>query len=383
MYSRYGVFPSEMRILRVAQKVYPSVAGGGAYHVHAMSRNQAAAGHEVTVLTVAQDGESPGIEGRNGYTVIRCGAPVEFLGNTISPGVARHLRSVDSYDVVHAHSHLYFSTNLAALRRCVGATPLAITNHGLYSQSAPEWVFDIYLRTVGRLTFHTADVVFCYSETDRERLRNLGVGTDVAVVPNGIDVSRFTPDGQVSDLAPDEGPVVLFVGRLTDGKRPADAIETISRLRPDYPDVQLYLAGDGEQRADLEALTADRGITDAVTFLGRVAYDEMPALYRAADALVLPSRAEGMPRTVLEGLATETPVVTSDLPQLRSITDEAGRTAPVGEPAEFAARLADVLADPQHAKALGERGRELVTEQYMWADTVDQTTARLLTLIDE
>lgn len=372
---------ADVRILRVAQKAYPAVTGGGAYHVHAMSRDQAALGHDVTVLTVTQDGESSGTEERDGYTVVRCGAPIKILGNTLSPGVARSLRRVREYDIVHAHSHLYFSTNLAALMRIFDDTPLAITNHGLYSQSAPEWVFESYLRTVGRLTFDAADVVFCYSETDRKRLLELGVRTDVAVIPNGIDVSRFTPEGPVSNLVTSGAKTVLFVGRLTDGKRPADAIDAVARIRETHPEIKLYIAGDGQKRHSLESLAEDRNLSAAVSFLGQVAYDEMPALYRAADVLVLPSRTEGMPRTILEALATGTPVVTSDLPQLRSLTDVAGYVAPVGDTDAIAEGISSVLGRPDYARQLGERGRELIMDRYTWRNTVAETTDRLKQLI--
>jgi glycosyltransferase involved in cell wall biosynthesis len=346
-----------------------------------MSRDQAALGHDITVLTVTQDDESSGTEERDGYTVVRCGAPIEILGNTLSPGVARNLRRVGEYDIIHAHSHLYFSTNLAALMRIFDDTPLAITNHGLYSQSAPEWVFESYLRTVGRLTFDAADVVFCYSETDRKRLLELGVRTDVAVIPNGINVSRFTPEGSVSNLVTSGVKTVLFVGRLTDGKRPADAIDAVARIRETHPEVKLYIAGDGEKRHSLESLVESRNLSAAVTFLGQVAYDEMPALYRAADVLVLPSRTEGMPRTILEALATGTPVVTSDLPQLRSLTDVAGYVAPVGDTDAIAEGISSVLGRPDYARQLGERGRELIMDRYTWRNTVAETTDRLKQLI--
>ena len=104
-------------------------------------------------------------EEREGYTVVRCAPTVEVLGNEISVGVARALRNAGEFDVVHAHSHLYFSTNLAGMVRFLGETPLAITNHGLYSQNAPEWLFNLYLRSVGPWTFNRADVVFCYSHS--------------------------------------------------------------------------------------------------------------------------------------------------------------------------------------------------------------------------
>ncbi|QLH76853.1 glycosyltransferase family 4 protein [Halosimplex rubrum] len=362
--------PRSLRILRVAQKVYPDVAGGGAYHVHALSRDQAAMGHDVTVLAVAPDGDGdrPHVEQRDGYTVVRYPPTAEPLGNAVSAGVAQFLRRTDEYDVVHAHSHLYFSTNLAALARRLSGTPLAVTNHGLYSQTAPKWVFDAYLRTVGRWTFDSADVAFCYTDEDRDRLRDLGVSVPVEVVANGIDTARFTPDGPRSDdLAGD--PAILFVGRLVDGKRPGDALAAFERLRERAPNAGLTICGDGPLREKLEERVRDRGLDEAVRFLGHLSYETMPAVYRAADALVLPSEAEGLPRTVLEAMATDVPVVTSALDQLTGVVDGGGETVPVGD----VDRFADALAAVTEERA-AYSPRAVVEDGYDWATTVEQTT---------
>jgi glycosyltransferase involved in cell wall biosynthesis len=370
-----------VRILRVAQTVYPDVTGGGAYHVHAMSRDQAAAGHDVTVLTVARDPDAPRREERDGYTLLRRPATVEPLGNAVSLGVARELARAGAYDAVHAHSHLYFSTNVAALRRRLRGPPLAVTNHGLYSQTAPEALFDRYLRTLGRATFDSADTVFCYTGADRDRLRDLGVSTDVTVVPNGIDTGRFAPDGPASDRVP-PGPVVLFVGRLVEGKRPRDAVRALARVRERTgPDARLVVAGEGPLREPVTDLAADLAVRDAVTLLGHLPYDEMPRLYRAADALVLPSRAEGLPRTVLEALASGTPVVTSDLPQVAPVAEAGGRTAPPGDVAAFADALATLLEDDDLRASLGAAGRARVAAEHDWSDTVARTTDRLAALV--
>lgn len=168
-----------MRILCVAQKVYPEVTGGGPYHVHAMSRDQAAMGHDVTVLTIADNAALPKRERRDGYTIVRRPKTISLLGNDLSGGVACFLQQADNFDVVHAHSHLYASTNLAALKRRFGGTPLAITNHGLYIQNAPEWLFDLYLRTVGQWTFDQADVVFCYTNEDRKRVKEFNMESPI------------------------------------------------------------------------------------------------------------------------------------------------------------------------------------------------------------
>jgi len=371
-----------MRILRVAQKVYPDVTGGGPYHVHAMSRDQAAMGHDVTVLTVDADGDSgeaegrPHVEERDGYAVVRFPATTAPLGNAVSAGVAQFLRRADEYDVVHAHSHLYFSTNLAALARRLSGTPLAVTNHGLYSQTAPKWVFDWYLRTLGRWTFDSADVAFCYTDEDRDRLRGLGISVPVAVVANGIDTERFTPAGPASeDVVGD--PAVVFVGRLVEGKRPEDALAAFERLRERAPDAGLTVCGDGPLRGELERSVRERGLDEAVRFRGHVPYEGMPAVYRAADALVLPSEAEGLPRTVLEAMATDVPVVASALDQLVGVVDGGGETVPVGDVGGFADALAAVTADPN-----AYAPRAVVEDGYDWATTVARTTERLERIVE-
>jgi glycosyltransferase involved in cell wall biosynthesis len=357
-----------MRILRVAQKCYPNVKGGGAYHVHAMSRDQAAMGHDVTVLTVDPGRERPQFEERDGYTVVRYPVSMSLLGNDIAAGIASFLQRAQKYNIIHAHSHIYFSTNLTALKRRLGDIPLAITNHGLYSQNASEWLFDLYLRSVGRWTFNQADVVFCYTEEDRERVRELGVGSPIKVVTNGVDTERFTPEGETSELINHDGSVVLFVGRLVDGKRPQDAVRAVSQLPADLS-VKLYVVGDGPMRSELEEMAAG-----AVEFLGHVPYDKIPAVYRAGDALVLPSRAEGLPRTVLEAFASGVPVVSSHLEHTAPVVRAGGETIEIGDVEGYVSALERVLGESQE---LGADGRQTVVEEFRWQDTVRRSTSVL------
>lgn len=361
-----------MRILRVAQKIYPKVPGGGAYHVHAMSRDQATMGHDVTVLTISNDNSLPRREQRDGYTIVRRAPTVEVLSNEVSLGVAQFLRDTDEFDVIHAHSHLYFSTNLAALQRRFGDVPLAITNHGLYSQNAPEWLFDLYLRTAGRWTFNQADVVFCYTEEDAERVRDFSVDSRIKVVANGIDTERFTPEGPESDLINHDEYVVLFVGRLVEGKRPQDAINAMSRLPADL-NAKLYIVGDGPLRSDIQAMANG----NTVKLLGQIPYDEMPAVYRAGDLLLLPSRAEGLPRTVLEAFASGMPVVSSHLEHTAPIVRKGGLTVEVGDIDGYAEAISRVL---EQKTTLSKHGRQTVVNDFRWQDTVEQTTAILESL---
>lgn len=371
-----------LHILRVAQAVYPAVGGGGAYHVHALSRDQAAMGHDVTVLTTRSDPDSPHLETRDGYTVVRFDPMAKPLGNALSVGLARYLRdAVAGVDVVHAHSHLYAATNVAAVCRWVSETlggrvcarrPLAITNHGLYSQTAPERLFDLYLRTLGRWTLDQADVVFCYTEADRKRLASVGVDSPVAVVPNGVDTTRFTPDGPVHETVAAGDPSLLFVGRLVEGKRPAQSVRLARRLAATYPECQLTVCGDGPLREELEAMAGPETV-----FLGEVPYDEMPGVFRAADTFVLPSRAEGTPRTVLEALASATPVACSDLPHLRAAFGDSVRYFD-GEDVDDMVATVEAALDGDSGEAHSIDSSS-VTD---WNETVGRTTSVLGDLVD-
>jgi glycosyltransferase involved in cell wall biosynthesis len=328
-------------------------------------------GHDVTVLTVTNDKTLDQRERRNGYTIIRQPSTATLIGNHISAGVAKFLWEADGFDVIHAHSHLYASTNLAAIERRLSETPLAITNHGLYSQNAPKWLFNLYLRTVGRWTFNQADMVFCYTDKDQARVQSFGVKSPIEVVINGIDTGRFTPDGPQSDRINHDGPVVLFVGRLVEGKRPQDALQAVSHLTESL-NAKLYIVGEGPMRKQLE-----ESKYDCVEFLGQVSYDEMPNVYRAGDILILPSRAEGLPRTVLEAFSSGIPVVSSHLEHTAPIVREGGETVEIGDIKGYSKALNRVLQNTE----LGSVGREVAVERFRWQQTVTETTRRLELLL--
>ncbi|AEM59479.1 glycosyl transferase family 1 (plasmid) [Haloarcula hispanica N601] len=364
-----------MHILRVAQDIFPETVGGAPYHIHALSRDQAAMGHEVTVLTVSEEVEEREVTDQDGYTLIKQPPKLELLGNQIFANTVGDLRGLEDFDVVHTHSHLFFSSNVAALYCRMANIPIAITCHGLNSQRGPFWFSRAHLRTLGKWTYDSADVTLCYTDVEQSKLRDLGVDADIAVVNNGIDTNRFSPAGQTHpDIASQGGQAIVFVGRLVDGKRPQDVLAAFDTVRERCPDASLFFCGDGPLRDSLESTVADEGLTDAVEFLGRVPYQKMPSVFRAADLFVLPSRTEGFPRTVIEALACETPVVASDLEQTSKIVNQTGETVQVGNVEGFATAISDLLSDQRGLSELGKHGRAIVTTRYNWEETVQETT---------
>jgi len=364
---------ASLRILRVASDVYPDVMGGVGIHVHEMSKLQAKLGHEVTVLTSDHgDRGQPRKENRDGYEIRRHRELVSPIDNSIFPGLAQSLFQMASdYDVVHAHSHLFFSTNLAAVFSRLDDTPLVVTNHGLISQTAPKWLQKAFIPTVARFTLNTADQIFCYSETDEQRLRERGIKTDVSVIHNGIDCETFVP----MDVDTSEGLQVLFVGRLKPGKGVDDLLVAFEDVIKEFPEATLKIVGDGPLRDGLAQLAKDKGIYSSVRFAGRIPNDEMPKVYAASDVFVLPSKNEGLPRTVLEAMACRTPVVTSSLPQLEPVVEGAGFMIDADSTEQISEYIGKLLEDRDQRISMGETGRRRVEKEYSWAETVRKTTS--------
>jgi len=367
-----------LNILRVATDLYDDVTGGGAIHAHAMSKRQAAWGHDVTVLTSDHgDDARPNVTESDGCTTIRHRELARPMENSITPTVLRSLRRrLPEADVVHAHSHLYFTTNLAAAVSRLSETPLVITNHGLISQTAPKWVQRLFIPTVARFTFNSADRICCYTDTDRKRLRDRRVTAPISVVENGIDCERFTPaEGQSEQY-------LLYVGRLTDVKGVPVLLDAFARLTERYPTLSLRIVGDGPQRDAYEARCESLGVADRVTFVGDVPYREMVEQYQDSLAFVLPSKNEGLPRTVLEAMACEIPVVTTALPQLEDVVAGAGYTVEAGAIEDFVAAIDRLVADEATRREFGATGRRRVVENYAWEETVELTTDLYYELLD-
>lgn len=361
----------KLKILRVAQQVYPKAPGGGAYHVHALSRDQGLKGHDVELLTISKSNNQ---YKDNHYKVTASPVTAEIFKNQLSIGALKRLVNTEKYDIVHAHSHLRSITNFSAICKYINKTPLLITNHGTHSQSVPYWFSELYNRSVGRTTMNRADVVFSYTEEEKKKLREFGINSRIEVVHNGIDHTRFRPDVDTHSQMNTSGPIILFVGRLSEGKRPQDALVAFDKIRDVFPESSLYMCGDGPLYEELLAKSSKLNCRDSVHFLGNIGYKNMPSIFSAADVLLLTSRMEGFPRVILEALAAETPVVASELEQITNLVEQTGRTAPIGDTDAFAEGIMSLLENEDTRQFLGRRGREIIKEEFSWSETVDEVT---------
>ncbi|NDP41111.1 MAG: glycosyltransferase family 4 protein [Aromatoleum sp.] len=182
------------------------------------------------------------------------------------------------------------------------------------------------------------------------------------IVPNIIDLSRFAP-GSRDPAALD----VLVSRNLEDIYDIATAIEAFAAIRALHPQARLTIAGSGPRRADLEALCAKLALGAAVRFTGRVDNEQMPDLYRSADVLLNPSLVDNMPISLLEAMASGTPIVTTNVGGIPFLVED-GRTALLVEPRQPQAMAAAVLRlidDPALATRLSDAGLA-AARNYTW-----------------
>jgi glycosyltransferase involved in cell wall biosynthesis len=177
----------------------------------------------------------------------------------------------------------------------------------------------------------------------------------IRCLPYGVDVDRFTPDGEVADLG--EGVVILGIGRLVGQKGFEDLIAAAAAMNSKP---RVALLGEGPLAGDLRARAGQLGVD--LLLLGGV--DDVAPYLRRADAVAFPSHWEGVPNAMLEALATARPVVATTAGGIPDVVrdPEHALLVPPGDPHALAPALERALGD--QGADMATRGRKLVVERH-------------------
>lgn len=237
------------------------------------------------------------------------------------------------------------------------------------SQHRPQYLF--FRFGLPRL-LKRCKAVFTVSETTRQDVaKTYGYPLErIFVVPNGVDVSAFSPDA--SQRAGD--PYLLMVGARYPHKNVDEVLEMAPCWQKDYRLVITSCGGD--YRAHLEAKVQALGLAGRVEFKDYLSRDALLKLYQGARALVYPSRWEGFGIPPLEALACGTPVIASDIPVHREVLGQAAFFVSLGQ----ASSWGDAFAGLADASAVAERlghGQDLLAK-WTWEHAVDALESALL-----
>jgi len=358
-------------------------AGGQNVHVAALSAALARRGAEVVVHTRRDDPALPArVDAAPGVTVEHVDAgpaepiPKDDLLPHMDEFAERLRRSLlaDPPDVVHAHFWMSGRAALAAARPL--GIPVVQTFHALgvvkrRHQGAKDTSPPTRRREEATLAREADRIVATCSDEVFELVRIDADLRRVAVVPCGVDLGMFRPDGPAAPR-PSGAARLLVVSRLVERKGIGDVIAAMARL----PGVELVVAGGPPaaelagipEAARLAALAERVGVAGRVRLLGRVGRCDLPALYRSADLVVNVPWYEPFGIVPLEAMACGVPVVVSAVGGLVDtvVDDVTGIHVPPRRPGLLAAAVAALLADPERRATLAATGARRARRRYGW-----------------
>lgn len=205
----------------------------------------------------------------------------------------------------------------------------------------------------------------------------------ISVVPNGVDVNRFTPSLKEEtnrvfpDIAAIDSMKILFAGRFTLAKGFYDLLKVV-KLAESHAGMHFVIAGSGDH-------TVPGGILDRCTMVGQVPHTRMQHLYAACDILIVPSLYENMPLSILEAMASGCVPVASNVGGIAEVINHGrnGFLLPPGMPQEMAATLAMISEHPDMMKTIARAARESVVNGFGIDKTIRDTMSVLETVCSE
>jgi len=219
-----------------------------------------------------------------------------------------------------------------------------------------------------------SDKVIALTKSLRRIAIQLGVDpSDVIVAPILIREERFNPSAYDKEALKSKyglrgRKVVLFVGRLSYEKNVDVLIRAFSELVKEHEEARLLLVGGGEDEPKLRELCERLRITNKVIFFGQVPHERVPELLAMADVFVLPSKAEGLPKALLEAMAMKKPIVATFAPGIADVVRPGVEAllVKVGDEKALARAIKKVLSDAGLADRLAQRARETFEREYSY-----------------
>jgi D-inositol-3-phosphate glycosyltransferase len=361
-------------------------SGGMNVYVRELVSALSQAGLECTTYTRRTRADQPDVvQVEPGHRVVHIDAgPLQLakeqLPNVLDEfgdAVIEHLRTDSPVDVVHAN---YFLSGLVAHRiKHDLDLPFVTTFHTLAKVKAEGGDFESQWRHDAEQDIVACADAICVNCSEEENQFRRLYGNPkgrIEIVAPGVEHAFFAPgerNGARNALdLPLDAPVLLFVGRIQPLKGPDVAVQALAALG--RRDAQLLIVGgaSGQEGDDevgrLHDLIDDLGVTGQVRFVPPQAHHILSTYYRAADAVVVPSRSESFGLVALEASACGIPVVASAVGGLLTLVDhgETGYLVPDRDPMLFAHYLREIIDHPSHAEALGHRGAERA-KRYTWS----------------
>jgi len=285
--------------------------------------------------------------------------------------IAERIHREFPFDLIHAHVALPDGYAGMLLAREWGK-PLVVTIHG--ADAYINVRRDCGRRAAVEQVVRTADQVIFVSNRVKQVLESELHDTfeNAISIHNGVSANKVCR-GLVSRT--DNAKIIITIGYLIERKGHRYVLESIKQLVQKHPQLRYLIVGSGPMQSNLEAFTEEMGLSKHVNFLGRVPSEELPRLLSLSDIFVLPSWNEAFGIAYLEAMANGKPVIGCCGEGVEEFVThgETGLLVPPQDVGRLVQALDTLLSNREEAKAMGERARKVVLENYTWEMNAEKT----------
>ncbi len=257
-------------------------------------------------------------------------------------------------DVVHLNTCIGWSAFIFSLFRRKFTIPIVLTIH------APFYYHNTINPLVTKICSQV-DQICCVSNWVLQKMKEQIVHRSLGLIYNGLPMFS-TPPAPLNFSSP----TFLLLGRFTSEKGFSTAIEAFAFLKNSHPNARLLIAGDGEERLELESIIEKFELSDSVEFTGPLTRDQVPHVINRVSIAIVPSYFESFGLTALEAMQMKRPVIASDVGGLPEIISDGktGLLVPPKKPIALYKAMQTLLDHPEMAMEMGERGRCLAMEKF-------------------
>lgn len=360
-----------MRVALISEFYYPHL-GGVTEHVHHLARELRRLGHQAYIITSRMDKKT-----NDEPFVIRLGRSQLFFSNgsfcrfTIGRNLFSELKSIlqqERIELVHLHSALTPTLGIIGLEAAKRLDlPVVATFHSWFPKHP---FFQIFQKPLQKQMDYIRVKIAVSQPVVEAHSRYFKV--EWKIIPNGVDLEYFQPNGYRSFEELGIGPRLLFLGRLDPRNGLSTIIQAMAGINKQFSEAKLIVAGDGPLRRFYERRVKKLHLEGKVLFLGQVK-DERPELYSSSDLYLCPTTRASFGITLLEAMACGTPLVISDIIGFRELIDggQEARLVPPRDVQAWARTITELLNNREKREQMRLAGL-LKVRQFSWPKIVEQ-----------
>jgi len=353
--------------------------GGVERHAWELCNNLARIGYDVTVVTSLPKGGSISQKWSQ-LRIFRLPSVAHIFATPVSPSLFPFLLRLirgEQFDLIHTHIPPCFYAEIVAIASQITKIPLILTYHNdIYKNNFFGRILaSSYNATALNFLLHVASRIIATSKSYAMKSPFLhDYLQKVVIIHPAIEVSRFSPTLFSSDIRgkfslPREK-IILYVGYLDHHKGLRTLVKALPEVLRKCPSAHLLMVGKGPLRNELQQLVHEMRLNTKVSFLGYISDEDLPRIYASSDLFVFPpiSRIEGFGIVQLEALASGLPVIATDIPGVRELSEISAAVTKVkpADEKELSRAIIKIINELEDMKDAAKKNRKLVEENYSW-----------------